>query len=407
MSITKKNDLLATAVAGANAALDTAKAVQTKRRDALDAANTAAQDLLDRLDCGDATVTSADTMRSREDVENAARLLAAADAAVARAVRAVPNSDTSLADVLVASGMFDEILPVAPTVTTIRPTGPPEALPAAFLVQSKPSQGDDIHGTIGGSVDLLYFASPHHRDVEGGQVERAARQHRVNLTANTQGRSERDGVVTQQVSLSARHVWPTVPVVRAMDFAGTHAFYVKWFGDGVAAEVRDSMQAYDAPEVGMHVGFGGDSSAPAATVRPWSRADLISQTYDRDGTCRTVLGLTVKVYPGKSCYLTGDHMQAKLLRAVEGQKGRCAQALGRVIAVQLGQVGLIDGGGLRARAVEAEVIFTSALPEGAAVPTGKALTAAAAVPSQRPAEDVREHLDDRGSDKRKHPGARK
>jgi hypothetical protein len=351
----------------------------------------------------DHDIATADLTNADAGVELAALRVEGSAAALAKVRRSVVNTDTSLAAALLASDVFAAVLPEVPvSLATARPTAAPGAVPCA--VQSQPSVRDLIEGRISGQLEVYYFRSPLNWPVPTDHLERVADERQIMLTAHPRGASEVDGTVVERIGLDVLSAFAPVPLVTYADLDGTSAWRVPSFASGLQQNAVRAMQRATASAVGVSLGHG-DATASARSVRVVADAPVVlSAGYDARGVRQIALSVGLAAYPDDASF-TGEELAAGLTRVVEAMQGRCVSALGRVTSATIGNVLPVDGSRV-ARAVVAEFVLTSRLPDGERAP-GAARATEPTVPAQRPARDVREHLDAGGSDVTKHPGVQR
>lgn len=323
-------------------------------RATLAAANTAVETLRDRARVDD-SITGADLASAKSDVDLAEIRQSEATSAVQRAERGLVNTETVLAETLVA--VVQDVTRVTPTVATGRPSEVPADLPAVFIVQAKPSKADTLNGTISGSVEVIFYRSEVHRALDDARLGVLADRSGLRLDVRPQGNRDDNGVIVEAVRLDVRSARAPLPVIRR---APGDEWRVTHFATAVAGDVRHSMQLHDAPLVGVRLG-SGDASVQQSTVNVTTETPSeVSDKVDTDGVRHRVVEIAVTAQPGQGNVWNSDQMRDKMIHAIEAQHGTCASGLGRVSSVNVLSV---EPAGRSGRRVRARFDFVSQLPE--------------------------------------------
>ncbi|MCU1675617.1 MAG: hypothetical protein JWM93_375 [Frankiales bacterium] len=339
-----------------------ARAVELTRRQDLDRWTETVSELAERLEEGDDTVTYQEQRDAEGEATRAATLHAAAVAAVEAAKRAIPNTDTSLAEAV--STAIENALGVSVSITTTKPPAPDtKALPAAFVTQSKPSIGDTIEGTIGGVLSVTYFRSRLHVAATSEAIQRAAGQTATNVRDVVTTEHD-DGLLCDSIRLDVGRAFEPVPVIRRV---AEDQHRLIWFAQALAGAVAQSMQSPTALTRGVRLGSSGESTEPIASVRVEAGKPTVgSDSVNGVGLRTRVVRVALTGYPGKETTQYGlEHFRANLTRACESQAGTAVPALGRVADVTVEgftPAGVSASGHGAGGSVEARFTFVSQLP---------------------------------------------
>jgi hypothetical protein len=232
---------------------------------------------------------------------------------LAAAERAVLSTDTSLAEAVVP--FVESVLPgVTPVAVPFRPTTPPTTLPAAVITQSKPSRHDRRSGSLAGEVEVRYFRTRQHREIEAGDFEREAEQraHAVSLTSATGYSESANDLYVDVIRLAVLGCLPDLPEVSISDALAVG----QELGDEVAFRVRQATTykvdhlPLTASDTGLRTGVQATASSPA----------VLSDV--REGDVRR---LTVEVVVTVS-----SHSTDPVARAVNGLSGARLPKAGKI-----------------------------------------------------------------------------
>lgn len=268
-----------------------------------------------------------------------------------RAERALVNTETILADAVAPA--VQQAVKVPVTVLTTRPTEAPVDLPAAYLVQPKASTADTIEGYVSGALDVVFYRTEVHREISAEAIESSADAQRIRLSARHHGSRDDGGVIVETVRLDVRIAYAPVPAIRR---GANDGYRLSWFARGLASDVRDSMQLYDAPSAGIRYG-SGDANTRLNTVNVTSgESSMLADDTDASGLRRRVAEVRVTAGPGHGCMWSPDQIRDKLVDAVEAQAGTCVGGLGRVSSAAVLSVEPVNRDG---RTVKARFEFVS------------------------------------------------
>ncbi|MCH8613563.1 hypothetical protein [Arsenicicoccus dermatophilus] len=186
----------------------------TKRDDA----ELAAEALDARLASGDETVTAAEMVQARTEVERLTTLLTAAERAHERAVQSAP---------------FDGPIPLAEAVADLlrtawdglqvettreRPAVPAEAptVPVAYVVQDKPCAQDLQEGCVSGSVRVIIHRGAFHATLDlDPRLDDTAADCQARTTSYAQGERVEGATTVSEWRVDVARAWEALPVITA------------------------------------------------------------------------------------------------------------------------------------------------------------------------------------------------
>ena len=158
------------AAASTQLAYADATALQTRRHASLNAAETALAKIEAEWADGIDTTSALDFAVANAEVLRATSLCEVADLAVVRTDAARTSVDVSLAELV--KPFVEAALPGVPvSACFLRPSGKPDSLPAAYILQSSLPEIVDGHST--GSVEIHYFRTKLHAELDGVAVQEA------------------------------------------------------------------------------------------------------------------------------------------------------------------------------------------------------------------------------------------
>jgi hypothetical protein len=354
------------------------------------------------------TSTTDDLLHAEAAVRLIEQHMAGSAAAVAKAERALVNTSTDLAEAVVP--FVEDVLGIRPRVQAFHPTEP-QPVPSAVIVQTKAATLDRRSGSLSGSVEVSFTRERLHREMEAAAFQRHAERHGgPTVRAHDGFASEVDGTFTERVRLNVAGVFPALPTVEP----GGETEGIRNLCADVLSSVDTRTDGYDADRGQRRRLVALDSTARA----------VVSDKLTRQERC-TVVEVTFvgsPTYTDPVSRLSLDVIREEVERAARGLVGRAVETLGRVASVSIESSAVVERAGV-ARASHVVVLGStsgvqvdgiavrvrfdvrSAVPAGASLPAPQgSKPSASSVPSQRLGQDVREHLDDSGADRREHPG---
>ncbi|WBC17470.1 hypothetical protein O7600_11830 [Micromonospora sp. WMMA1998] len=371
MATTAKNKntipTLADALADARTRLAEARELLARREGEHAQAEEAAEELRDRLDIGDETVSVSDMATADLAADRAKRLIPSARKALAEAERAVDLADAqanpTLAEWLreiIEKNVFDFGLYGFPISVVPQPPVEPE-VPAVYLWQSEPTRADRSTGILAGTVHMSIVV-PMGAPFTGDQVRKALaelidQKGMADVTVMFNNRPDGCGIrlMLSDVRPQLPTITPEEPststvaevafnVAKAMVRAGgQRTIRDKWVGDMIT---------------GMNPGTGTAVNSVNVYV---ASHDLASQTRDGDLITRTVQAtFEVSGHDGL------DALADRTRETVANQVDAFVPGVGRVKSAEVTGVELAPGDRAKRIAPHAKVKATFVLISKAA-----------------------------------------
>ncbi|MEG3634027.1 hypothetical protein [Micromonospora palythoicola] len=358
---------LADALADARTRLAEARDLLVRREEEYAQAQEAAEDLRDRLDIGDETISVSDMATADLAADRAKRLIPSARKALAEAERAVDLADAqanpTLAEWLreiIEKNVFDFGLYGFPISVVPQPPVEP-AVPAVYLWQSEPTRADLATGILAGTV-YMSIVVPKGAPFTGDQVRKALaelidQKSVADVTVMVNNRPDGCGV---RIMLS--DVRPEIPVISSDEPSSAEvaevAFNVaqEMVSAGGKRTVRDQWAG------GMITGLNAGGSATVNNVHVYVPShELVSQTSDGD-----LIRRTVRADFEVSGYYGLEQLADRTKETIAKQKGAFVPGVGRVESADVTGVELLPADTAKRISAHAKVKATFTLVSKAA-----------------------------------------